>query len=178
VGDDEIAMLAMALLFAGHETTVTQSELGTLLLLTHPAQWQALLDDPDLVPHAVEELLRAPGKSSGGVPRYARTDVKIGEVQVRAGDLVLLDNSAANHDAAVFTDPERFDINRDASAHLSFGHGPRYCIGAPLTRTELQAVFSQLLPRFPAMRLAVPIEKLELRRDVLTGGLVELPVSW
>ncbi|HZV51877.1 MAG TPA: cytochrome P450, partial [Candidatus Dormibacteraeota bacterium] len=62
--------------------------------------------------------------------------------------------------------------------HLAFGHGPRYCIGAPLARVELQAVFERLIPRFPTLRLAVPLERLRTREDVLTGDLEELPVTW
>jgi cytochrome P450 len=91
---------------------------------------------------------------------------------------VLLDNGAANHDESVFADPDRFDITRPAAAHLTFGHGARYCLGAPLARIELQAVFSQLIPRFPGMRLAVPPGKLTISRDTLTGGLARLPVTW
>jgi pentalenolactone synthase len=152
--------------------------MGALCLLTNPGQQQALVDDPHLVTSAVEEMLRAPGQSGGGIPRYARTDLQIEGVTVRAGELVLLDNGAANHDATTFTDPDHFDVTRHGAAHLSFGHGGHYCIGAPLARMELQAVFSQLLARFPAMRLAVPIEELRVRADVLTGGLVALPVRW
>ncbi|MGC7101074.1 cytochrome P450 [Amycolatopsis lurida] len=178
VTDDEAAMLSMALLFAGHETTVVQIGLGALLLLTNPEQWQALVDDPGLVGNAVEEMLRAPGKGGGGIPRYARTDLDIDGVTVRAGDLVLLDSGAANHDPAVFPDPDRVDVTRAAGAHLSFGRGARYCIGAPLARLELQEVFTQLTARFPELRLAVDVDELRLRRDVLTGGLVDLPVRW
>lgn len=178
VSDDEAAMLSMALLFAGHETTVVQLGLGALLLLSNPDQWQALLADPDLVPSAVEEILRAPNNGGGGIPRYARTDLEIDGVPVRAGDLVLLDNGAANHDETVFVDPHTFDITRNAAAHLTFGHGARYCIGAPLARIELRAVFAQLVPRFPTMRLAVPVEDLKRDRGTLTGGLTELPVAW
>ena len=97
---------------------------------------------------------------------------------VRAGDLVLLDNRAANHDPAVFPSPETFDITRPGPPHLTFGHGARYCLGAPLARIELQAVFSQLPARFPKMRLTVPARQLRLRRDTVTGGLAELPVQW
>ena len=176
--DDEIAMLSMFLLFAGHETTVVAIGMGALMLLTNPQQWQALRDDPGLIPAAVEEMLRAPGKGGGGIPRYARADLQISGVQVRAGDLVLLDNGAANHDPTAFPDPDRFDITRQAASHLTFGHGPRYCIGAPLARIELQTVFSQLIPRFPGMRLAVPVEELTLDTGVLTGGLARLPVTW
>ena len=178
LGDDEIAMLSMALLFAGHETTVVAIGMGALCLLANPGQQQALINDPGRITTAVEEILRAPGRSGGGIPRYARTDLQIGEVTVRAGDLVLLDNRAAGHDPAVFPSPDRFDITRQGPAHLSFGHGAHYCLGAPLARIELQAVFSQLPARFPEMRLAVPVEQLRVRSDTLTGGLTELPVKW
>lgn len=177
-GDDEIAVLSMALLFAGHETTVVAIGLGSLLLLTHQEQRHALRDDPRRIAAAVEEMLRAPGTGGGGIPRYARADLEISGITVRAGDLVLLHNGAANHDQSVFADPDRFDITRQAASHLTFGHGRRYCIGAPMARIEVQAVFSQLIPRFPAMRLAVPAVELRLNSDVLTGGLAELPVSW
>ncbi|MDI3424109.1 cytochrome P450 [Streptomyces luteolus] len=178
VPDDEIAMLSMALLFAGHETTVVQIGLGALLLLTHPEQWQAARKDPTLLPGMVEEILRMPGKSGGGIPRYARTDIEIADVAIKRGDLVMLDTGAANHDPSAFTDPDNFDATRTAPAHLTFGHGARYCIGAPLARMELHTVFTQLIPRFPHMRLAVDVEELRVRVDILTGGLESLPVTW
>jgi pentalenolactone synthase len=179
LGDDEIAMLSMGLLFAGHETTVVAIGMGALFLLANPGQQQALADDPGLITTAVEEILRGPGRGSGGgIPRYARADLQIGEVTVRAGELVLLDNRAANHDPTVFPSPDRFDATRQGQAHLSFGHGAHYCVGAPLARIELQAVFSQLLARFPTMRLAVPVEQLRMRSGTVTGGLAELPVQW
>ncbi|TCO42350.1 pentalenolactone synthase [Kribbella antiqua] len=178
VSDAEAAGLSMALLFAGHETTVVQIGMGALFLLANPEQWQALTRDPALVPGAVEEILRAPAKGGGGIPRYARTDLEIDGTTVRAGELVLLDNGAANHDPAVFPDPDRVDVRRKAGAHLTFGHGARYCIGAPLARIELQAVFTQLVERFPRLTLAVDAGDVVLRRNMLTGGLAELPVRW
>lgn len=178
VGDDEAAMLSMALLFAGHETTVVQIGMGALALLADPGQYEALAIRPELVAGAVEEILRAPVQGGGGIPRYARTDLDICGTAVAAGDLVLCDIEAADHDPAVFAAPERFDIARRETAHLAFGHGARFCIGAPLARIELRAVFSQLTSSFPTMRLAVPVEELAVRTDVLTGGLVELPVRW
>jgi cytochrome P450 len=177
-GDDEIAMLSMFMVFARHETTVAAIGMGALMLLTNPEQWQALRRDPGLVPAAVEEMLRAPGQGGGGIPRYAREELQISSVTVRAGDLVLLDNGAANHDPSAFPDPGRFDITRPGGSHLTFGHGPRYCIGAPLARIELQAVFSQLIPRFPDLRLAVPAGELTIDIGVLAGGLTRLPVTW
>jgi cytochrome P450 len=178
VSDDEAAVLSMVLLFAGHETTVVQIGLGALLVLTNRDQWQALVADPGLVSGAVEELLRVPGNGSGGMPRYARTDLEIDGIRIRAGELVLLDNGAANHDPTVYDDPDRVDIGRSGPAHLTFGHGSRYCLGAPLARIELHAVFSQLVTRFPTLHLAVDPAELIVRRDVLTGGLTTLPVRW
>ncbi|TMR88048.1 cytochrome P450 [Nonomuraea basaltis] len=178
VSDDEAAAMGMFLLFAGHETTVTAIGMGALWLLATPGQWRALVDDPSRIDTAVEEILRAPRLGGGGIPRYARTDLDIAGVQVRAGDLVLLDTGAANHDASVFAEPDRFDLDRFAVPHLSFGHGARYCIGAPLARIELQVVFAQLAARFPTLKLGCAVEELTFNTRTLTGGLTTLPVTW
>ncbi|WP_375481359.1 cytochrome P450 [uncultured Mycobacterium sp.] len=180
VSDVEAALLSMALLFAGHETTVVAIGLSALMLLTNPPQWQALLADPTMIPIAVEELLRATtsGGGVGGIPRYARIDFEIDGVAIDAGDLVLLDIGSANHDPAMFGQPDRLDIFRKEAPHVTFGYGARYCIGAPLARIELKTVLTQLIPRFPSMHLAVDPATLTVRSDVLAGGLVELPVSW
>ncbi|NRQ39163.1 cytochrome P450 [Nonomuraea sp. NN258] len=178
VSDDEAAAMGMSLLFAGHETTVAAIDEGALWLLACPEQWRALVADPSRVGAAVEEILRAPGLGGGGIPRYAREDLEIAGVHVREGDLVLLDTGAANHDAALFADPDRFDLDRPAVPHLSFGHGARYCIGAPLARIELQVVFSQLAARFPALELGCAPGELNFNAHTLTGGLTALPVTW
>ncbi|MFI6602195.1 cytochrome P450 [Nonomuraea sp. NPDC050536] len=176
--DDEIAMRGMNLLFAGHETTVVQIGLGALHLLANRDQWEALRADPGLIPRAIDEIMRAPRTNigGGGIPRYARTRFELGGVAIEAGELVLLDVGAANHDEKEFADPDRFEVTRQAAGHLSFGHGSRYCIGAPLAKIELEVVFSRLIPRFPGMRPAVPVEELRQQEDTLTGGLLELPV--
>ena len=110
--------------------------------------------------------------------RYARADLEVDGVTINAGDLVLLELGGGNHDPAVFTDPDRVDITRPAAPHLAFGYGARYCIGAPLARIELQSVFSQLVSRFPTLRLAADVVDLEMRDDELAGGLTALPVRW
>lgn len=177
ISDDEITFLSMTLLFAGHETTVVSIGWGALWLLSHPEQRQILLDKPEMIPSAVEEILRVPQRATG-IPRYARTDFEYGGVSIRTGDLVLLDIGAANHDPEAFPDPDRFAVDRADAAHVGFGYGKRYCLGAPLARIELQVALSQLIRRFPTMRLAVPREELRLRSAALAGGLVELPVEW
>jgi cytochrome P450 len=180
VSDGEVATLAMTLLWAAYETTVVSIDHGTLMLLTNTAQWRALLDQPALISAAVEELLRAmsPAGSVGGIVRYARTDFEIDSVWIRAGELVLLNIKAANHDPAVFKDPNCLDITRNKAAHLAFGYGARYCIGAPLARIELKTVFSQLIPRFPSMHLTVDPAELVVPNNQVIPAVLELPVSW
>lgn len=177
---EEVTRLATGLLFAGHETTMTRIDLGTLLLIRNPGQRAKLLADPDLLKGAVEEILRmtvTPGRT-GGVARWAAHDIIVGDITIEAGDAVLLSNGAANRDASVFDNPDTFDITRPSNPHLAFGHGAHFCIGATLARIELQEVFGRLFQRFPTLRLAVPDEELPVNRDKLTGGLAALPVTW
>ena len=178
VPDAEVTRLGAALLFAGHETTVTRIGYGTVLLLTNPDQRDAIRDDPDLLPKAVEEILRSQNRGGSTLPRYAREDVEIAGVTIKAGDLVILELGAGNHDPDIYDEPERFEVARTGRTHLGFGHGLHYCIGAPLARIELQSVFGQLIPRFPALRLDVPVEELRFHDDQLTRGLLSLPVAW
>lgn len=178
LADAEIAVLAMALLFAGFETSVVKIWHLAVHLLSNPTQWQALLDDPALIPRATEELIRVTMNANPGIPRYAREEIAIAGVVIAAGDLVILDPGSANHDPAVFTDPDVADFSRGGTRPLSFGYGRRYCLGAPLARLELNCVFTQLIPRFPDMRLTVDAAELSVDVDALGSGLVALPVSW
>jgi len=183
LGAGVVAHIGASLMFTGHHTTVVAIGYGALLLLTNPDQYRALRDDPAKVPDAVEELLRVGnvGVNTGGgngIPTYARTDIDLAGTHIRAGELVLLDTGSANHDRRAFDAPYRFDIGRPANPHLTFGHGRHYCPGAGLARLEMQALFSQLVARFPGMRLAVDPEDLRAHDDQITGGLVELPVTW
>ncbi|MGH3937660.1 MAG: cytochrome P450 [Pseudonocardiaceae bacterium] len=182
---DQVAELGAGLLFAGHETTVAAIDKGVLLLLTHPAQRAALQRDPTLVPTMVEEILRFPvpvpnpdtGRATG-LPRWTNADVVIDGITIPAGDLVLLELQDANHDENVFDTPQEFDVTRAENPHLTFGHGARFCVGAPLARMELQVLFGALFTRFPTLELAVPLEELRPRSHLLTGGLDALPVTW
>jgi cytochrome P450 len=176
--DTNAAYMGTLLMFAGHETTVVRLDLGTLLMLTNPGQRDTLLRRPKLLSSAVEEILRATGAGGGWVPRWARRDFQIGDTAIQAGEAVLLHIAAANYDEDVFAEPDEFDITRTPNTHLAFGQGARYCIGAPLARLELEAVFTRLIPRFPSLRLAVPLDHLRVRTGLLTGGLTELPVTW
>jgi pentalenolactone synthase len=175
---DYIATLAAMILFAGHETTVVQIGSAVALLLGDPDLHFAELSDPKVAGTAVEECLRAANFGGEGIPRYARTDLEISGVPVGAGELVLLDPGAANHDGAVFAAPHRLELDRKIGMHLSFGHGPHYCIGAPLARIEIHTALCQLATRFPTLSLAVPTDQLRWRSDLLAGGFAEVPVTW
>ncbi|RBQ18846.1 cytochrome P450 [Spongiactinospora rosea] len=179
VDDQEAAELAMSLLFAGHETTVAAIGFGVLWLLATPGQWERLATDPAAIDGAVEEVLRAPRLGgNGGIPRYARTGFEVAGVRIETGDLVVLDTGAANHDGAIFADADRFDVTREGPAHLTFGQGARYCIGAPLARMELKAALTGLSARFPGLRLAVEPAGLRFEEHQLTRPLSALPVTW
>ncbi len=176
--DVEIAVLAMVLLFAGFETSVVQIWHQIAQLLSEPALWQTLLEDPSQIPRATEELMRVTMNANPGIPRYARADIAIAGVTIADGDLVILDPGSANHDPAFFDHPDAVDFARKGSTPLSFGYGRRYCLGAPLARLELKSVLTQLIPRFPTMQLAVDAAELRVDIDSLGSGLGPLPVTW
>lgn len=176
--NDDIAMFAGMLLFAGHASTSIRIDFGALLLLGSPDQRGLLQRDPSLIPRAVEEIIRMTVIGDSGLTRYANEDIEIGGVTIRKGEAVLLSVAMANRDERAFPDPDRFDVTRDPNPHLGFGHGRRYCIGASLARAELTAVVGQLFQHLPALRLATGLDQLQVRTDLLPGGLSELPITW
>jgi cytochrome P450 len=152
-GSAELLSQCAMLLFAGHETTRNLLGNGLQALLSHPAQWQRLQREPDLVCSAVRELLRydSPVQYTG---RRVATDLMLHGRQLRRGDLVLPLIGAANRDSDRYPDPDTLDVARDNGSSLSFGSGPHVCIGAALTRMEADIVFGKLLARWPGLRLA------------------------
>lgn len=175
---ESIAFLAGGIFFAGYTNTVRVMDLSVLLLLANPDQRRALSEDPSLLTQAREESLRLSRSSGGSHPRYARSDIEIGGITIRTGDLVLLDLGAANHDELVFSDPDRFDITRRSNRHLSFGASHWFCVGAPFARLELDIALLEIVRRFPAMRLAVPDSQVSSLVNPMTGALTGLPVDW
>jgi cytochrome P450 len=176
---DKLPDLARLLLNGGHESSANMIAVGTLVMLQRPDQTALLRADPSLSTGAVEELLRYLTVADLAVGRVALEDIEIGGVVIRAGDGVLLPGAAANRDPAVFERPDELDIRRpNARQHLAFGHGVHLCIGANLTRMELDVVFSVLFRRIPTLRLAVPFEELSFRDGGLAYGVRGLPVTW
>jgi cholest-4-en-3-one 26-monooxygenase len=151
--EDEIVFETLLLLLGGDETTRNVTSGGMEQLLAHPDQWRSLVDDPGLVPAAVEEMLRwvSPIKNMN---RTVTRDIELADQQLHAGDKVVLLYESANFDESQFDEPDRFDVERAPNDHLAFGFGAHVCLGASLARLELQTMFERLLRRLPDLELA------------------------
>jgi cytochrome P450 len=151
---DELLTLAATLLMAGTDTTRNQLAAAIEVFCDHPDQWALLADRPELAPRAVEEVMRFM-PTLFTTMRRATTDVELAGVRIAAGTLVIVNTAAANRDPAVYPDPGRFDITRDAApAMLTFGGGAHYCLGAHLARTELAGALTIMARRLPDIRPA------------------------
>ncbi|WP_262403445.1 cytochrome P450 [Actinomadura sp. CNU-125] len=175
--DPELLNTIALLLIAGHDTTVNLIGNGVLALLRAPDQLELLRSRPDLLPAAVEELLRFDGPIERASQRIALEDMEIAGVRVPRGAWVHVSLGAAGHDPAVFDDPGKLDVARTPNRHVAFGHGVHFCLGAPLARLEGQVAIGALLARFPGLALAVPPTELRRHREgSIVRGLVNLPV--
>lgn len=173
----ELISMAFLLLVAGYITTVNLIGNGIAALLTHPEQLRMLREDPELLPGAIEEFLRYDGPVNPGIARFAREDLTIAGVAIPRGATVLVASAIADRDPARFADPDRLDVTRADNAHLAFGHGIHYCLGAPLARLEGRIAIGTALRRLPGLALAVPAEELRWRPRVLRGPS-RLPVTF
>jgi cytochrome P450 len=143
------------LLIAGHETTVNLLGNGMLVLLRHPAILERLRNAPELIPAAVEEMLRYDGPVQFLPQRTTLDEIPLAGTAIPKGVLVTLALAAGNRDPARFADPDRFDPERHDNEHLGFGSGIHACFGAPLARIEAQIAFPELLQRLVNPRLVV-----------------------
>ncbi len=170
----ELFATCALLLIAGHETTVNLIGNGTLALLRHPDQWRALQEKPELAGVAVEELLRydSPVQMTA---RVAHATFEYHGHTIRRGQEVAFLLGAANRDPSRFPNPDRLDLSRGDSRHLSFGGGIHYCLGAPLARMEGEIAFGTLARRLPTLQLAA--DEVTYRDNFLLRGLSALPVS-
>ncbi|MFS0600159.1 cytochrome P450 [Peribacillus frigoritolerans] len=177
---DEAELISMIslLIFAGHETTSNLIATGTLMLLDHPEQLEKLKTDLNLVPAAVEELLRFNGPATIAGPRFATEDIVLAGQQIKRGDMVIPVLKSASRDELQFTDSEELNITRKIKRHLAFGHGIHMCLGAPLARVEGDVAFSTLLRRMPNLRLSVPRENVSWHFTLSSQGLTSLPVAF
>lgn len=176
LSEEELVSLAVLLLVVGHETTTSALGNALLALLRHPAALDRLRVNPDDVPAALDELLRFDSAVSTATFRFTTEAVTLGGSGIPAGVPVLVALGAANRDPARFPAPDQLDLDRNAAAHLAFGHGIHRCVGAPLAKAEAEITLRAVLTRFPGIRLAVPADRLEWRHTRLVRGLASLPV--
>ncbi|MFD7445464.1 cytochrome P450 [Streptomyces sp. NPDC059909] len=179
--ENELVSTAFLLMFAGHKTTAYLIGNAVHHLLAHPAQFRTVQENPELVGQAVEELVRFDGSVESATFRYATEDVEIGGTRIPKGALVQIALTSANRDPLKFDRPDEFDVMRpdnEQNAHLGFGHGIHYCLGAPLARLEMQIALTGLFGRFPRMTLAGPAAEAKWMEVPFPAfrGLAELPV--
>jgi hypothetical protein len=173
----EVTTIIYGLLTAGHETTTAILGNAFLRLLTQRSAWDEIRRDPALIPNAVQEVLRI-DSSVIAWRRKTTQAVEIGGVPVPADANLLLLIGAANRDPAVFADPERFDIHRaNTHEHLAFGHGPHFCLGAPLAHLEARVVLEEFSVRFPDLRL-VAGQTLRFQPNISFRGPLSLLAEW
>jgi cytochrome P450 len=175
---DELLMMCLMLLHAGHETTANMISLGAVALLEHPDQLAALRSDPELLPDTIEELLRYLSIADFITTRIAAEDTELSGTAIRAGEGIIALLAAADWDPGMFPEPERFDVHRGNRHHVAFGYGVHQCLGQNLARLELEIVFSTLFARIPTLQVAVPVDELPYKHDTLLYGIHELPVTW
>jgi cytochrome P450 len=176
--DKDLVDIGVLLLFAGHDTTMAMMGLSALTLLTHPEQREILTSHPEKIGPAVEELLRYLTIVQFGLGRTAKEDLELCGQQVAKGELVVMSMAAANRDPRAFGNPDEADFDRKITRHLAFGYGVHQCLGQNVARAELKTVLPQLLARFPGLRLATPLEDVEMDTHGTNYGVRKLLVTW
>lgn len=178
--ESELAVLAMLLVITGHDTTTYNISNIVYTLLTRPEYADELRARPELLPRALEELLRhIPFRQGVGIPRVALEDVDFDGVVIKAGDTVHVSYLTANRDELAYERPDELDFHReDPATHMTFGYGSHHCLGAHLARMVLQVSIGTLLTRFPDLRLAVPAEEVRWNTVSIWRYPLALPVTW
>lgn len=177
LSDGELVSALWVMLIAGHETTVHLLGNAIVALCAHPEQ-RALAIARDLWPEVVEEILRYRSSVIGSPFRYTVTDATVEGVDIPAGEALWLSYAHIGTDTARYgDDADRFDITREQTGHLAFGHGPHFCIGAPLARLEARIALAALFGRFPELSLAVDPGAIPYTPSHITYGPMSLPVN-
>jgi cytochrome P450 family 142 subfamily A polypeptide 1 len=175
--NDELLMFCVLLMVAGNETTRNAIAGGLRAFSQFPAERDRLVADPSLIDGAVEEVLRW----TSPVLNFTRTvtgPVTLGDVELAAGDRVLLLYQSANRDEAVFDDPDTFRIDRDPNPHVAFGFGTHFCMGANLARMEIKVVFEELFRRLPDIALVDPDGPVDRSPSAFVAGIHHMPATF
>jgi pimeloyl-[acyl-carrier protein] synthase len=173
--DEEVVANCIVTIVGGLETTTNLIGNGMLTLLRNPDQMKRLRSDGEVMPAAIEELLRYESPSQH-TARLAPEDVVLGGKLIRKRDAVIAVMAAGNRDPERFPDPDRLDFDREDNRHLAFGWAAHFCFGAPLARIEGQIAFETLLARFATLELSN--EKLTWRENLGLRGLKSLPLRY
>ena len=173
LSEEELIAFVVLLLLAGNETTTNLIGNGMLALGRNPEQLAKLQSNPALMPRAIEEMLRydCPVQAAA---RYPKMDLEVGGVEIKTNTPIFVIVAAANRDPAHFQNADKFDIARDPNAHLAFGDGIHYCIGAALARMEGAIAIAAAVDRFPHLRLADPAAPLTYKGSYFLRGLSSL----
>lgn len=177
---DEFQLFFLMLIAAGNESTRSVIAHGMRLLIEHPEQLLKLVDDPTLIPYAVEEVLRY-NPAFVQMRRTVMADVELQGQQLRAGDKMVLNWQAINHDPEIFENPAQFDVERFrnnpelANQHRAFGNGEHFCIGAHMSRLEMQVMFEEIIPRLKNPRFAAPVDYV---RDYFVNSIKAMPLQF
>ena len=173
----ELLSTAITLFLGGHDTTTQLIALGMSALVRHPDQLDLLRARPELVPAAVEEMLRYDAPFQMNL-RFVTEDVELGGQTLRAGDLVRQALGAANRDPARFEDPDAVRVERPPARHLSFGLGHHFCPGAPLARLQAQTAVEAMVRRLAGLRLDPADRRPDVRSDITNRGLRSLHLAF
>lgn len=174
LSDVDTASYYVIIASAGHDTTKDAISGGLLALIENPDELDRLRRNMDLMPTAVEEMIRwtTPVKE---FMRTAAEDTTVRGVPIAKGESVYLAYVSGNRDEEVFDEPFRFDVGRDPNKHVAFGYGVHFCLGAALARMEMNSLFSELIPRLESIELA---GEPELAATTFVGGLKHLPIRY
>jgi cytochrome P450 len=173
--EEEVVANTIVTMVGGQETTTNLIGNGTLALLRHPDQLERLKGNLELIPSAVEELLRFESPSQH-TARLAPEDIELGGKQIRKRQAVIAVMGAANHDPERFPDPDSLDLGREDNRHVAFAWASHFCFGAPLARIEGQTAFEKLLKRMP--NLALKSGPITWRENLGLRGVTSLPVTF
>jgi len=176
LSENELLAFVVLLLLAGNETTTNLIGNGLLALCRHPEQQQRLRENRELIPKAIEEMLRYDPPVQMTV-RMPTVTTSVGGTEIPEGTIAFILLAAANRDPSHFPGPENFDVAREPNEHVSFGEGIHFCLGAPLARLEGAIAIEQMLDKFPRLQLANPDAKMAYRGSMALRGLSELRLS-
>lgn len=179
LSESELLSTVFLLMAGGYETVANLLANSLLVLHHHQDQLSLLRDQPELIPGAVEELLRYVPVAWSSPERVTLEDVELGGRRIPAGSSVVPLIYSANHDPALTDEADRLDVTRAGqNPHMAFGHGVHRCVGVPLAQVEMSVALTTLLERLPGLRLAVAEREITWKKGSLTIGPIALPVTW